>query len=58
MTAFYDARGRRVLVHQGGFTSETQLAAEIDRYALGPRVRGDVTVRAARGWVSGDRCRA
>jgi len=35
VTAFYDARGKRVLVHQGGFTSETQLAAEIDRYALG-----------------------
>jgi thiol-disulfide isomerase/thioredoxin len=34
-TAFYDATGKRVLVHQGGFTSETQLAAEIDRYALG-----------------------
>ncbi|MEA2193950.1 MAG: cytochrome c biosis protein CcmG, thiol:disulfide interchange protein DsbE [Solirubrobacteraceae bacterium] len=34
-TAFYDAGGTRVLVHQGGFTSETQLAAEIDRYALG-----------------------
>ena len=34
-TAFYDASGKRVLVHQGGFTSETQLAAEIDRYALG-----------------------
>jgi len=34
-TAFYDARGKRVLVHQGRFTSEAQLAAEIDRYALG-----------------------
>jgi cytochrome c biogenesis protein CcmG, thiol:disulfide interchange protein DsbE len=34
-TAFYDAGGKRVLVHQGGFTSERQLAAEIDRYALG-----------------------
>jgi thiol-disulfide isomerase/thioredoxin len=34
-TAFYDASGKRVLVHQGGFTSETQLAAEIERYALG-----------------------
>jgi thiol-disulfide isomerase/thioredoxin len=34
-TAFYDAQGKRVLVHQGGFTSETQLSAEIDRYALG-----------------------
>lgn len=35
VTAFYDARGKRVLVHQGGLTSEAQLAAEIDRYALG-----------------------
>ena len=35
VTAFYDARGKRVLVHQGGFTSEAQLAAEINRYALG-----------------------
>ena len=36
-TAFYDARGKRVLVHQGRFSSEAQLAAEIDRYALGRR---------------------
>ncbi len=35
VTAFYDASGKRVLVHQGPFTSEQQLAAEIDRYALG-----------------------
>jgi thiol-disulfide isomerase/thioredoxin len=34
-TAFYDARGKRVLVHQGRFSSEAQLAAAIDRYALG-----------------------
>ncbi len=34
-TAFYDASGKRVLVHQGPFTSEDQLAAQIDRYALG-----------------------
>ena len=34
-TAFYDASGKRVLVHQGRFSSETQLAEEIDRYALG-----------------------
>lgn len=33
-TAFYDARGRRI-VHQGRFTSEAQLAAAIERYALG-----------------------
>ena len=36
-TVFYDARGKRVLVHQGRFSSEAQLAAEIDRYALGRR---------------------
>lgn len=35
VTAFYDARGRRVLVHQGEIRSEAQLAREIDRYALG-----------------------
>ena len=34
-TAFYDARGKLALVHQGRFSSEAQLAAEIDRYALG-----------------------
>lgn len=33
-TAFYDARGKRV-VHQGPFTSEAQLSEAIDRYALG-----------------------
>lgn len=33
-TAFYDARGKRI-VHQGRFTSEAQLAAAIERYALG-----------------------
>ncbi|MDP1849130.1 MAG: TlpA disulfide reductase family protein [Solirubrobacteraceae bacterium] len=35
VTAFYDARGKRVLVHQGEIRSEAQLAREIDRYALG-----------------------
>ena len=35
VTAFYDARGKRTLVHQGRFSSEAQLATEIDRYALG-----------------------
>ena len=34
-TAFYDAGGKRVLVHQGRFNSEAQLAAQIERYALG-----------------------
>lgn len=36
-TAFYDARGRRTIVHQGRFTSEAQLEAAIRRYALGVR---------------------
>ena len=36
-TAFYDARGKLVLVHQGGFASEAKLAQEIERYALGGR---------------------
>ena len=34
-TVFYDARGKRVLVHQGPFASEAKLAEEISRYALG-----------------------
>jgi cytochrome c biogenesis protein CcmG/thiol:disulfide interchange protein DsbE len=34
-TAFYDARGKLVLVHQGPFASEAALAREIARYALG-----------------------
>ncbi len=34
-TAFYDARGRRTIVHQGRFTTEAQLEAAIERYALG-----------------------
>lgn len=34
-TAFYDARGRLVTVHQGGYRTEAQLAADIERYALG-----------------------
>jgi hypothetical protein len=34
-TAFYDARGKLVLVHQGVFASEAKLAEEIERYALG-----------------------
>lgn len=33
-TAFYDARGKLVIVHQGVFPSEAQLAEAIDRYAL------------------------
>jgi len=34
-TVFYDARGRRTFVHQGGYTSEAALAADLKRYALG-----------------------
>lgn len=37
VTAFYDARGRRVLVHQGQFNDEQEMSDEIDRYALGRR---------------------
>jgi thiol-disulfide isomerase/thioredoxin len=33
-TAFYDARGKLVIVHQGVFPSRAKLAAAIDRYAL------------------------
>jgi cytochrome c biogenesis protein CcmG/thiol:disulfide interchange protein DsbE len=32
-TAFYDARGKLVIVHQGVFPSEAKLAEAIDRYA-------------------------
>lgn len=34
-TAFYDARGKRTIVHQGRFTTEAQLEEAIMRYALG-----------------------
>jgi len=33
-TAFYDARGKLVIVHQGVFPSEAKLAEAIDRYAI------------------------
>jgi cytochrome c biogenesis protein CcmG/thiol:disulfide interchange protein DsbE len=33
-TAFYDARGRLVILHQGVFPSRATLAAAIDRYAV------------------------
>lgn len=36
-TAFYDAGGRRVVVHRGQFNSEQELSDEIERYALGRR---------------------
>jgi cytochrome c biogenesis protein CcmG, thiol:disulfide interchange protein DsbE len=32
-TAFYDARGELAYVHQGGYSEESKLAADIDRYA-------------------------
>jgi cytochrome c biogenesis protein CcmG, thiol:disulfide interchange protein DsbE len=32
-TAFYDSKGKLVFVHQGGYPSEKDLAADIDRYA-------------------------
>ncbi|MGI8920586.1 MAG: TlpA family protein disulfide reductase [Solirubrobacteraceae bacterium] len=34
-TVFFDASGRRTLIHQGPFTSEAELEAAIDRYAPG-----------------------
>jgi thiol-disulfide isomerase/thioredoxin len=33
-TAFYDAGGKLVIVHQGFFPSQAELAAAIDRYAV------------------------
>lgn len=33
-TAFYDARGKLVLVHQGVFPTQAKLAEAIDRYAV------------------------
>jgi cytochrome c biogenesis protein CcmG, thiol:disulfide interchange protein DsbE len=32
ITLFVDARGRTVFIHQGGYTSKDQLAADVDRY--------------------------
>jgi thiol-disulfide isomerase/thioredoxin len=34
-TVFYDAKGRKTFVHQGGYASQAKLAADIRRYALG-----------------------
>jgi len=34
-TVFYDAKGRRTFVHQGGYTSEAALVADVKRYAIG-----------------------
>lgn len=33
MTAFFDARGKRVFVHQGQYRNEADLRADIERYA-------------------------
>jgi thiol-disulfide isomerase/thioredoxin len=33
VTIFYDAKGKRTFVHQGGYTSERDLLADIERYA-------------------------
>jgi cytochrome c biogenesis protein CcmG/thiol:disulfide interchange protein DsbE len=35
VTLFYDARGRKTYVHQGGYASEAALATDIRRYAVG-----------------------
>ena len=32
-TAFYDSKGKLAFVHQGGYASEKDLSADIDRYA-------------------------
>ena len=32
VTIFYDSRGRRTFVHQGGYSSEEDLLADIERY--------------------------
>jgi cytochrome c biogenesis protein CcmG/thiol:disulfide interchange protein DsbE len=32
-TAFYDSKGELAYVHQGGYTTEAKLAADIERYA-------------------------
>jgi cytochrome c biogenesis protein CcmG, thiol:disulfide interchange protein DsbE len=32
-TAFYDSKGELAYVHQGGYSSEAKLAADIERYA-------------------------
>ena len=34
-TAFFDASGKRVFTRQGSYASEAELAADIERYALG-----------------------
>jgi len=34
ITVFYDKRGKKAYVHQGGYASEAKLAEDIERYAL------------------------
>ncbi len=33
VTIFYDARGERTFIHQGGYTSAADLMADIERHA-------------------------
>jgi thiol-disulfide isomerase/thioredoxin len=35
VTLFYDAKGERAYVHQGGYASEADLVADIEKYAVG-----------------------
>jgi cytochrome c biogenesis protein CcmG, thiol:disulfide interchange protein DsbE len=35
ITVFYDRRGRRAYIHQGGYRDREQLTRDIERYALG-----------------------
>jgi cytochrome c biogenesis protein CcmG, thiol:disulfide interchange protein DsbE len=35
VTIYYDARGGRAFVHQGGYPSQERLLADVERYALG-----------------------
>jgi thiol-disulfide isomerase/thioredoxin len=34
ITVYYDKRGRKTYVHQGGYATEAKLAEDIERYAL------------------------
>jgi cytochrome c biogenesis protein CcmG, thiol:disulfide interchange protein DsbE len=35
VTIFFDARGQPAFIHQGSYRSQADLAADIDRYAVG-----------------------
>ena len=35
VTIYYDAKGRRTFVHQGGYRDEADLLADVERYATG-----------------------